>query len=333
MPFDIIRNDLSLVTADAIVNAANEQLLPGGGVCGALHRAAGPELAAACRKIGHVDTGRAVATPGFGLQCQYVIHTAGPVWQGGNGGEREKLADCYLNSLRLADGLGCKSIAFPLISSGIYGYPPDRALRVAVDAISAFLMERDMQVTLVVFTGETVALSGKVFEGIRQYIDDHYVEEHRDLRRRMVSAPRSCAPMMMECVSAPGGSLEDGLKDALNCLDETFSQMVLRKIAEKGMTNAQCYKKANLDKKLFSKIHQDADYRPKKPTAVALAVALELSLKETEELLLKAGFALSPSAKFDVIVEYFIRQGHYNIFDINEALFFYDQPLLGCTVA
>lgn len=340
MPIQIVRNDITKMRVDAIVNAANQRLRSGGGVCGAIHRAAGPELEAQCATLGDCQTGEAKITGGYRLPSRYVIHTVGPVWRGGSFGERELLASCYTNSLALAQERGCESVAFPLISSGIFGYPKDQAMQTAIDAISSFLLksETDMMVYLVVFGRDSVQIGEKLFPGVQQFIDDHYVEIHEDSRREKLrrqrveawerSAPMACPPMAMPKAAAPGWSLEQ----KLNQLDESFSQMVLRKIQEKGMKNSECYKKANLDKKLFSKIANDIHYKPKKTTAVALAIALELPYGETQDLLGKAGFTLSHSEKFDVIVEYFIRQNNFNIFEINEVLFDYDQPLLGSVI-
>jgi len=342
MPIQIIRNDITRVRADAIVNAANGRLAPGGGVCGAIHAAAGPELAEECSRLGGCATGQAKITRGYRLPSRYVIHTVGPVWQGGQSGERDALTSCYISSLRLARANGCRSVAFPLISAGIYGYPADQAMRVAMDAIRDYLLsiDDDMEVWMVVFSRESVRIGARLTDSLRQYIDDHYVDAHRDSRRRMAPRPslriedsqmpgHRPAPSQMPLMEAVYCEPADSLEEALGQIDEGFSGMVLRKIAEKGMKNADCYKKANLDRKLFSKISNDPHYHPKKPTALALAVALELSLAETRELLLKAGLALSPSEKFDIIVEFFISHGNYDIFEINEALFTYDQPPLG----
>ena len=333
MPLEIVRNDITKMNVDAIVNAANESLLGGGGVDGAIHRAAGTGLLDECRTLGGCKTGKAKLTGGYNLPAKYVIHTVGPVYKDGNHGEKALLESCYRESLALAKEHGCETVAFPLISSGIYGYPKDRALKVAVDVISDFLLENDMTVYIVIFDKAAYRISEKLFADIAEYIDDNYADEHTDHRRESI---RMKAPF---CASADAVKadfceymempVEAELDARIKQIDESFSQMLLRKIDEKGMTDAQCYKKANIDRKLFSKIRSDIHYKPSKPTAIAFAVSLELSLEETEDMLRKAGFALSHSNKFDIIIEYFISRGNYNIFEINEALFAFDQSLLG----
>lgn len=328
MPLEIVRNDLTKMRVDAIVNAAKGSLLGGGGVDGAIHRAAGPGLLDECRTLNGCRTGEAKITGGYALPAKYVIHTVGPVWQGGGQGEEGLLAACYTNSLRLAREKGCRSVAFPLISSGAYGYPKDQALRVATDAIRDFLLqgeESELHVYLVVFDRASFQLSGKLYAGIAEYIDDVYADARTESGRRArlrAEAPCSC-PV----------SDEGALEQALSRLEESFSSMVLRKIDEQGMTDPECYKRANLDRKLFSKLRADNHYQPRKQTALALAIALRLSLEETQSLLRKAGFALSHSDKGDVIVEYFLLRGQYDIFEINAALYSFDQPTLGGRVS
>lgn len=334
MPLQIIRNDITKMKVDAIVNAANSSLLGGGGVDGSIHRAAGPELLAECKTLGGCKTSSAKITMGYRLPCKYVIHAVGPRWRGGKHGEREKLVSCYRTSLALAKEHGCETVAFPLISSGIYGYPKDQALKVAIDTISDFLLENDMTVYIVIFDRKAYQISEKLFSDIAAYIDDNYVDEHTDSRSMQMMRLEMLSQEEPEEVSfgappAPMAASARTLDDALSQIDESFSEMLLRKIDEKGMTDAQCYKKANIDRKLFSKIRSDRLYKPSKPTALAFALALELPLDETKEMLMKAGFALSHSNKFDIIIEYFIEHGNYNVFEINEALFAFDQSLLG----
>lgn len=322
MPLEIVRNDISKMKVDAIVNAANTQLKLGGGVCGAIFEAAGSEkLQKACNIIGHCPVGEAVITDGFELPAKYIIHTPGPVWNGGNHHEAEQLKASYINSLEHAKKNEFESIAFPLISTGIYGYPKEEALQVAVSAISQFLMSSDMHVYLVVFDKKSFGLSKQLFTSINEFIDENYVEEleihfHRLREEQLVFN------------EAPFESM-DSLVEIVEDLDETFSQRLLRLIDEKNMTDVETYKRANIDRRLFSKIRSDDDYMPKKKTVIAFAIALELDVNETNDLLSTAGYTLSRSSKFDVIIEYFIKERSYNIHQINEALFSFDQPLLG----
>ena len=328
MPLIIVRNDITKMKVDAIVNAANETLLGGGGVDGCIHRAAGPELLAECRTLGGCKTGDAKITGAYRLPCRYIIHTVGPVWNGGKYGEREQLASCYRTSLALAKERGCETVAFPLISSGVFGYPKDQALRVAVDTISEFLAENDMTVYIVIFDRAAYQIGNKLFADIAAYIDDHYVDAHTDSRReRMRRMGVVESRMLTAYEDAP--MAVGRLDEALAHLDTGFSETLLKLIDRSGKKDAEVYKKANVDRKLFSKIRNNPDYKPSKPTAVAFAIALELNLRETRDLIARAGYVLSPSSKFDVIIEYFIMQRDYDIFKINEALFAFDQSLLG----
>lgn len=330
MPLQIVRNDITKMKVDVIVNAANSSLLGGGGVDGCIHRAAGLELLLECKTLGGCETGSAKITKGYRLPCKYVIHAVGPRWRDGKHGEREKLVSCYRTSLALAKEHGCETVAFPLISSGIYGYPKDQALKVAIDTISDFLLENDMTVYIVIFDRKAYQIGEKLFSDIAAYIDDTYVDEHTDSRASQLRRMQMLSEEPEKAIyGAPMAASAKSLDDALSQIDESFSEMLLRKIDEKGMTDAQCYKKANIDRKLFSKIRSDWLYKPSKPTALAFAIALELPLDETKEMLMKAGFALSHSNKFDIIIEYFIENGNYNVFEINEALFAFDQSLLG----
>ena len=474
MSFRIVRNDITKVKADAIVNTANPEPVYGGGTDSAVYRAAGiGRMLAERRKIGRIRTGEAAVTPAFALPAKYVIHTVGPVWNGGYSGEYEALASCYRNSLEAARRLGCGSIAFPLISTGVYGFPKDRALSIALKEISDFLDKHEMDVTLVVFDRKAYELSSSLAADVREYIDEHYVEKQRKeeygaedgnfLRRRRhplfdreMSEEKAAPVFPKQGISAPNAPLEDmpafleedffrdyfgsddmphsaagnkretfpssaaraeeeksasfparaeeeksavsaaraeeeksvvsaakpkgkpsppfsaakperkpsspsaaeargktgpaspgrpctdllrpqkgslarpSLSDVMRHMGESFQERLLRLIDERGLTDSEVYKRANIDRKLFSKIRCNADYTPKKRTAVALAVALELNLDETLDLLRRAGIALSPSSKFDLIVEYCIENQIYNTFEINALLFEYEQPMLGC---
>ena len=342
MPLYIVRQDITKMQVDAIVNAANHTLLGGGGVDGAIHLAAGQGLLAECRTFGGCETGKAKITAGYDLPARYVIHTVGPVWQGGGQNERELLASCYRSSMELALEKGLESIAFPLISAGAYGYPKGEALRVALGVLEEYVLGYEITVYLVIFDKASFALGSKLFADIAAYIDDGYAllrEEEREqrMRRQMLArdhAERRQAKKAYDRLAdtAPD-PLAEGERSALYTLleelDESFSRALLRLIDEKGMTDVQCYKKANVDRKHFSKIRKDEFYRPSKQTVLAFAIALELDLRETEALLKKAGFALSSSSRSDLIVKYFIERGNYNIFEINEALFAFDQSVLG----
>lgn len=342
MPFEIIRADITTLDVDAIVNAANHSLLGGGGVDGAIHAAAGPALLEECRKLGGCKTGEAKITKGYQLPARHVIHTVGPVWKGGGHGEESLLRSCYKTSLELASAYNLESIAFPLISSGVYGYPKDKAIGVAISEISTFLLDHDMMVYLVVFDRKAFVLTEKLFSSISSFIDDHLVLEkslanqrddyayeldmHEEPMEESVSVSFN---VFKEVAYSHTSNKKRSLNDVLDELQETFSEHLLRLIDIKGKTDVETYKKANVDRKLFSKIRGDKHYRPSKSTAIAFSIALELSLDETKDLLQKAGFALSRSSKADLIIEFFIREGNYNIHEINEALFAFNEPLLG----
>lgn len=351
MPFLIVRDDIARVSADAIVNAANTRLQAGGGVCGALFAAAGAaDMQAACDAIGGCPTGSAVSTPAFALDATWVIHAVGPIWRGGLSGEREALRSCYRSVFAEAERLGARSVAYPLISAGIYGFPVDEALAIAREETEAFLrVHEDVAVTLVMFDRATVRAGGELFDEIDEYIDDEYVEASPHMRRRAerlaVEAWDGAAPGGLADSAAPealatafGGeavcaalsaAAPRELDDLLSNLDASFSETLLALIDERGITDAEVYHRANLSRQLFSKIRSNRAYRPTKPTAVALAVALELDPRQTQDLLGRAGLALSRSSKFDVIVRFFLERGVHDVFRINEALFAYDQPLLG----
>ena len=331
MSFTIVRNDITKMNVDVIVNAANTELRMGGGVCGAIFKAAGAEkLQAACAKLAPIKTGDAVITGGFELSAKYIIHTAGPVYRGGREGEEALLYSCYKNSLELAVQNNCESIAFPLISSGIYGYPKADAFRVAAAAIREFISANDIEVYLAVFDRDAYIISESLLGKIESYIDEHYVDEHFAKSRVGDMLQAKKIPSLGAGVfAAPPVLKPESLEDVIGNLDEPFSDTLLRLIDSRGKTDVEIYKRANLDRRLFSKIRGGKGYMPGKRTVIALAVALELTLKETDDLLRRAGFALSRSHRGDVIVEYFITREKYDIFEINEVLFYYDQPLLG----
>ena len=337
MPFEIVRNDIVNMQVDVVVNTANPNPVIGSGVDSGIHKKAGHELLVARRKIGCIDFGDAAITPGFDLDARYVIHTVGPVWKDGSHREEQILSSCYRNSLTLAKEHGCESIAFPLIATGNYGFPKPLALQIAVREISTFLLENEMQVYLVVFGKEAFALSEKLFKSVSSYIDENYIRSKtldeygtesmygsRLVTRRI--REQECSDMS---VGAAIPIDSDDWGQLLKDLDAGFSETLLQLIDRTGKKDSEIYKKANVDRKLFSKIRNNMDYRPSKTTALAFAFALELDVDETKDFIGRAGFALSHSSKFDVIVEYFLVNGNYNVFELNEVLFAFDQPLIG----
>ena len=371
MPFIIVSEDIPRMRVDAIVNAANSSLLGGGGVDGAIHRAAGPELLEYCRGLHGCETGEAKSTPGFRLPAKYVIHTVGPVWMGGGRGEEALLRSCYANSLLKAEKLGCETVAFPLISSGVYGYPKREAAAVAISAVREFLETHEMTVYLSIFGDRGIVADGALVSEVESAIARPPRESapfrpdavmgaaysrpaelqdaseakaerpkpfalwRRQHKARESAAANACEPAHYEAREEADEELCEGyrpdgeLEEWLRSLDEGFSRNLLRRIDASGMTDAECYKRANIDRKLFSKIRSDENYRPSKPTAVAFAIALRLDLPSTLDLLRRAGLTLSRSNRFDMIIEYFITHGRYDIYEINETLFAFDQPLLG----
>lgn len=350
MPFSIIRNDITKIKADAIVNTANPEPIVGSGTDSAIYAAAGKErLLAERKKIGSIEPGCVVSTQAFGLSAKYIIHTVGPVWVDGSHGERDTLRSCYQKSLALAAELKCTSIAFPLIATGVYGFPRDEALNIALSEIGRFLLTHEMQVTLVVFDMNTVRLSEDIMGGIEQFIDEHaaqaILEEEYDagyayeLRRRMQwrrqQAAMNSAHVELEPVPtipepSPLSELSEGdLDDVLGAAGKSFQQRLFELIDLSGLDDVTVCKKANIDRKVFSRIRCKPDYKPTKKTAVAFAVALRLDLPTTRDLLARAELALSPSSRFDLIVSYFITHRIYDIFEINAALFKYGQPILG----
>ncbi len=334
MPFNIVRQDISRIEADAIVSPTRPGLSNYGGAEAAILSAGGPELLKARESLGSIPTGQLYITPAFSLHARIVVHISGPRWNGTD--ECEKvLLSCYTDSLNAALAAGSSTVAVPLISSGALGFPPEISLRVSTEAIKNFLADNDMQVTLVVFDKNSFSISRELFGQIDSYIDDNYSVRYR--HKRNLSKNYIFADLIEEDKIFESSLYKDkkdkinsvSLEEKISDLDASFSETLLQIIDEKGMTDPQVYKRANIDRKLFSKIRSNTLYRPSKNTAVSLCIALELSREETDSLLKKAGYALSDSSVSDVIVCYFIDSGNYDIFEINEALFAYDQPILG----
>lgn len=329
MPFEIVRNDIVNMKVDAIVNTANPRPIIGAGTDKAVHDKAGARLLLARKEIGNIAVGEAAITPAFDLDVNYVIHTAGPIWKDGRSGEEDLLASCFRNSLGIAKKKACESIAFPLISTGSYGFPKPLALQIAVREISSFLMENEMQVYLVVFEKQSFELSEKLFKSVSSYIDANYVSDKMNLEYGTSKVRRrNYEDMLLHESSYEITSKMPNLDGMLNNLDRGFSETLLDLIDRTGKKDSEIYKKANVDRKLFSKIRNNVNYKPSKATALAFAIALELDLDETSDLLSRAGYALSQSSKFDVIVRYFIENKKYDIFELNSVLFEFDQPLI-----
>lgn len=356
MPFTIVRDDLTRMQVDAIVNTANPHPKIGTGTDYAIYKAAGAEkLLKERQKIGDIDRGDAAITGGYSLPAKYIIHTVGPIWINGNASEEDLLRSCYQNSLNLAVKRKCKSIAFPLISTGNYGFPKDLALKIVIEVVQQFLEDHEMMIYLVVFGSDTTRLSETLFSKIEERITDEYAArkateeyafpmeyqeealppgQYPDFYSEMQMRPhaqQAPAPASSKGNKAPApgifssnkssSAIRRSLKSLLAQKDETFSQMLLRLIKEKGMTNAQVYKKANQSKQNFSKIKNDKDYQPQKKTAMAYALALELNLDESKDLLARAGYTFSPSNDFDRVIEYCIETREYNIIEIEIILY------------
>ena len=340
MPFLMIRNDITKVAADAIVNPANRNLLQGSGTSRAIYQAAGEqELTAACEAIGHCEPGRAVCTPAFGLPAKYIFHAVCPAWHGGFFGEAKQLAGAYHSALELAAEYHCESVAFPLLSSGNYGYPKEQAFRIAADTITGFVLEHDLTVYLVLYDRDSLTVSRKLFASVEEYIDDHYVATKDESwwfgrRRRESAAQRwrleeEAAPMLEAAAPPAAPMAARSLEHLMDNLGESFTTRLLRLIDERGLKDSTVYKQSNISRQHFSKIQCNRDYNPKKKTVLAFAVGLHLSEDETIDLLQSAGYAFSDGSKRDWIVRYCLEHKIYNINQVNTLLFEYDQEQLG----
>lgn len=329
MPFDIVRNDITNMQVDAIVNAASRLPRVGAGVDSAIHKKAGPSLLAARKEIGYIRPGTAAITPGFGLGAEYVIHAATPTWIDGAHGEAEALRSAYDMSLALAAERGCDSIAFPLLASGNHGFPKQKALQVAVAAFSEFLMENEMQIYLVVFGKESLRLSEKLVHNVSCYIDENYVDAYEQTLRPRYQMSRNLEMSDVCMASMPCEESSLSLDEYIKNKDAGFTETLLSLIKKKGLKNATVYKRANISKQHFSKLINDPNAKPSKQTAIALSLALELDLDATRDLIGRAGYALTNSSTFDLIIRYFIEHGQFNVIEINIALYEFDQSLLG----
>ena len=349
MPLEIVRNDITKVKADAIVNSANRHPICGGGTEYQIYEAAGHEdLLKAREQVGPLDVAGVAVTPAFALDAKYIIHTVGPKWNDGKSGEMLALANCYRNALDKAKELGCQSIAFPLISSGVFRFPKDYAVRIATQTIGEFLQTNEMLVTLVVFDRKAFEVSEDLYSDIQAFIDDNYVQDkyegvRRYARRRRqgrnvpdeecenmaLQSPQIPAEEPLYCAMKLAEKSSASLDDILAKPGETFCDKLFNLIHEKNLDDVEVYKKANLDRKHFSKIRSNVKYKPTKKTALALAIALHLNMDETKDLLARAELALSPSNRGDLVVSYFIERGMFDIWEINNMLFKFGLPTLG----
>ncbi len=352
MPFQIVRNDLTRMNVDVIVNPANPGAVIGRGTDCAVYEAAGREkLLEARRKIGLIEPGYVAVTKGFKLKAKNIIHAVGTTWRGGDFNEEQTMRICYRNVFAAAVRLEAESIAFPLMASGSYGFPKEKALDIAVSETGRFLESNDMMVYLVVFDSESVQLSREIYGDIDSFIDDNFVEaankaEHVIERPKFAFRPRKAEMMReseadlyeMQCETASEPELLQSknarkLDDVIANLEKNFMEMVFTYADERGMTDVEVQKRANIDKRAFSKLKCGTTRNPSKPTALAFAIALRLSLDETKDLLARAGYALSPCSRQDLIVEYFITHEAYDINEVNIALFEHNEPTLGAQVA
>jgi len=302
MPLNIVRNNIVNMQVDAIVNSANPEPKYDQGTDLAIYRAAGiDELLAERKKIGNIARGEVAYTPAFNLKAKYIFHTVGPVWELGEAEEFRLLRSCYKNCLNLAKKLGCESIAFPLISTGIYGFPKSEALKLAIAEISDFLIEDEMMITLVVYDDKAFELSGRIFDNVEDYLSangintddvDNYIGANIDNRKY-------------------------------------FRDMLFEYLDQRQLTNKEAYTRSNLDRKLFSKIQCSDTYHPSKNTVLALCIGLQLNMEEAEAFMARADFAFNPTSVTDLIVKCFILSGEYDIAKVNMALFAHHEETLG----
>lgn len=403
MPFKIVRNDITRMKTDAIVNTANSLVAVGPGCDSAIYEAAGYDKLLSYRRehIGEVPEGEVFITPGFNLDAKYIIHAVSPCYKNGLEGEEEKLRACYQKSLKSAYDNKLTSIAFPLISTGSFGYPKEEGMRIAADEINSFLINNDMTVYLVVFDDASTKLGSRIYSDLEEYIDRNFVsnqiiEEYSPVEESQIrdrrglfgrlrsrgtafslnaTVPEGCEPReesLKECkaiqpplgksnlqkssiracaepLKAQPNSLEDSmdfecLEEPLMCaetsgepldfddfhadkleermkhLTDTFSEYLLYLISDRNMENSDVYKRAVVDKKTFSKIKNNPDYHPQKLTALCLCVGAKLNLDESKDLLARAGYALSPCDKTDIIFSYFIENEIYDMIELDIQL-------------
>ena len=332
MPLKIIRQDITKIKCDAIVNPTDTRFSADGGVDAKIHMAAGEKLREACASLGKIEVGEAKITPAFDLPCKYVIHTVGPVWSGVNANEKTLLQKCYKACLKTAVANGLESVAVPLISSGAYGYPKDQVLKIAVSSINAFLKDNELTVFLVVYDKTSYEFSKSLYGKVKRYIADNYLgyrRSSRDICECLSLAAEYSPTYGAKYKAATFSEDTSSIEEMLEEIDDTFAVTLMKLIDLKKMTDVECYKRANVSRQTWYKILNEKDYKPSKNTVIAFAISLKLNLAETQHLLATVGFTLSKSSKFDIIIEYFLKNGCHDIMKINETLFEFDQQCLG----
>ena len=346
MPFKIVRNDITKMNTEAIVNTANNHVMVGTGCDSAVYKAAGYDelLRYRTEKIGFVPEGDAFITPGFHLAAKYIIHVVSPRYTGGGQGEEEKLRSCYRKGLQIAKENHIKTIAFPLISTGGFGYPKEEGMRIAVDEINAFLHSNEMLIYLVVFDTRSTILGEKIYPDLEAYIDHNYVKDKREEEYGDAYFGSESRALRKEIPEDEGLSTDDvrkeesyagfeeqhesGLEERIKHITDTFSQYLMYLIQDKNMKNAEVWQRAIIDKKVFSKIKNNPEYHPKKLTALCLCIGAKLNLDETKDLLARAGYALSPCDKTDIIFSYFIENEIYDMIELDIQLEEYGLPCI-----
>ena len=341
MSFKIMRSDPAAVRADAVVITTGREPVPGTGTDQNIYEAGDSRRILEARKrIGVIEPGHAAVTRSYGLLSRYLIHTVVPVWQGGGSGELETVRSCYRESLRLARKVMCRTAAFPLFPKDGEGYPGDKVLEIAVSCFKEYLNEHEMDIYLMIASTDDIVIPEAEDMGIDTFIRKSFRKSFRE--PVMESASYAPSPRRGRESARPHGALagssfqrdkmrasQPSLSYFMTHVGENFREMLLRLIDEKGFSDPYVYKKANLDRKLFSKIRCNPDYCPSRKTVIALAIALELTLDETSDLLSRAGYAFSPGSKADLIVEFCILNKIYDIFEVDMLLFKYGQPTLG----
>jgi O-acetyl-ADP-ribose deacetylase len=324
MPFDIIRQDITLMDVDAIVSTVDKYLSIGDGVSQSIFNAAGENYSQEIQRKRTINYDETYVTSGFNLRAKYIFHTQTPNWTGGFADEEDYLVECYERVLNKALELNIQSIAFPLLSSGNHRFPKDRALKIAMSILQKFVLNHDMQIYLVVYDFTSYYMSLKLAVMVKNYIEDRFGQpENERLRTRRYQ--NEVVVLNHDMQSRQALRLDDMIRQT----HETFSQRLFRYIDERQLTDSEVYRNANIDRRLFSKIRSNHLYQPSKPTVIALAISLKLNLDETKDLLQSAGYALSNAQKFDVIIEFFITKRKYDIYEINQTLFAYELPCLG----